>query len=83
MDDYDPYGDDVYETTPEERLNIDDDDNHQGPLFLPSAPISVDYDDPAIASLPRVLLMGPPRGGKTSIQVRKRGGCKCFAGTMC
>lgn len=30
----------------------------------------VDFDDPQIASLPRVLLMGPRRGGKTSIQVR-------------
>ena len=28
------------------------------------------YDDARIASLPRVLLMGPRRGGKTSIQVR-------------
>jgi len=28
----------------------------------------VDFDDPKIASLPRVLLMGPRRGGKTSIQ---------------
>jgi hypothetical protein len=27
-------------------------------------------DDPAVSSLPRVLLMGPRRGGKTSIQVR-------------
>jgi hypothetical protein len=30
----------------------------------------IDYEDPAIASLPRILLMGPRRGGKTSIQVR-------------
>eukprot|EP00594_Rhizosolenia_setigera_P011638 CAMPEP_0178962084 /NCGR_PEP_ID=MMETSP0789-20121207/14129_1 /TAXON_ID=3005 /ORGANISM="Rhizosolenia setigera, Strain CCMP 1694" /LENGTH=603 /DNA_ID=CAMNT_0020646117 /DNA_START=38 /DNA_END=1845 /DNA_ORIENTATION=+ len=29
---------------------------------------SVDFDDPAIADLPRILLMGPRRGGKTSIQ---------------
>lgn len=27
------------------------------------------FDDPKIASLPRILLMGPRRGGKTSIQV--------------
>ena len=32
---------------------------------------SVDFNDPKIASLPRILLMGPRRGGKTSIQVRK------------
>jgi hypothetical protein len=30
----------------------------------------VNFDDPKIANLPRVLLMGPRRGGKTSIQVR-------------
>ena len=29
----------------------------------------VDFDDPKIASLPKILLMGPRRGGKTSIQV--------------
>jgi len=31
----------------------------------------VDFDDPTISALPRVLLMGPRRGGKTSIQVRR------------
>ena len=30
---------------------------------------SIDFNDPKIASLPRILLMGPRRGGKTSIQV--------------
>ena len=30
----------------------------------------IDFNDPKIASLPRILLMGPRRGGKTSIQVR-------------
>ena len=30
----------------------------------------VDFDDPSIADLPRILLMGPRRAGKTSIQVR-------------
>jgi len=28
----------------------------------------IDFNDPKIASLPRILLMGPRRGGKTSIQ---------------
>lgn len=32
---------------------------------------AVDFEDPKIAALPRVLLMGPRRSGKTSIQVRK------------
>jgi hypothetical protein len=29
----------------------------------------VDFDDPIVAALPRVLLMGPRRGGKTSVLV--------------
>ena len=32
----------------------------------------INLDDPKIAGLPRLLLMGPRRGGKTSIQVRLR-----------
>jgi hypothetical protein len=31
---------------------------------------AIDLEDPAISALPRVLLMGARRGGKTSIQVR-------------
>lgn len=31
----------------------------------------VDFDDPKINTLPKILLMGPRRGGKTSIQVSK------------
>jgi hypothetical protein len=33
-------------------------------------PEDLDWNDPAIQTLPRILLMGPRRGGKTSIQVR-------------
>jgi len=33
----------------------------------------VNFEDPEIASLPRILLMGPRRSGKTSIQVRSSG----------
>ena len=65
MNDYEAY-EEIFEST--DRLE------EKGPLFLPQAAeeplISVDFEDPAIASLPRVLLMGPRRGGKTSIQVR-------------
>jgi hypothetical protein len=44
------------------------------PLFLSldqqaDSSSEVDFEDPKIASLPRLLLMGPRRGGKTSIQV--------------
>jgi hypothetical protein len=49
----------------------------QEPLFLQHEMMmndvlqqpAVDFDDPTVSSLPRVLLMGPRRGGKTSIQV--------------
>lgn len=34
----------------------------------PGRPMDIDFDDPKIASMPRILLMGPRRGGKTSIQ---------------
>ena len=65
MNDYEAYDDVVFEST--DRLE------EKEPLFLPQTSeeplVSVDFDEPAIASLPRVLLMGPRRGGKTSIQV--------------
>ena len=35
----------------------------------PGRPIDINFDDPKIASMPKILLMGPRRGGKTSIQV--------------
>ena len=34
--------------------------------------MDINFDDPKIAALPRVLLMGPRRGGKTSIQVSRQ-----------
>jgi hypothetical protein len=49
----------------------------EGPLFLSGQEAftaSVNFDDPDISSLPRVLLMGPRRGGKTSIQVSQEKG---------
>ena len=68
MDGYEAY-EDVFEST--DRLD------EKGPLFLPEAAeeplIAVDFEDPAIAALPRVLLMGPRRGGKSSIQVCNKG----------
>jgi predicted AAA+ superfamily ATPase len=33
--------------------------------------MDINFDDPKIASMPKILLMGPRRGGKTSIQVRR------------
>jgi hypothetical protein len=64
MNDYGQY--DVYD-------NLDREATNDGPLFLDddveNAEDKVDFDDPAIASLPRVMLMGPRRAGKTSIQV--------------
>jgi hypothetical protein len=55
----------------------------EGPLFLSGQEAfaaSVNFDDPEIASLPRVLLMGPRRGGKTSVQVsQEKGNTPCSA----
>lgn len=40
------------------------------PLLTEASPqVDVDFDDPVVAALPHILLMGPRRGGKTSIQV--------------
>jgi len=35
--------------------------------------LDINFDDPKIASMPKILLMGPRRGGKSSIQVCKLG----------
>ena len=45
-----------------------------GLLVVPGQPrpMDINFDDPKIASMPRILLMGPRRGGKTSIQVSKK-----------
>ena len=61
MNDYDAYDD--YDA-----------DNFQQNINKPITPNEqqhpdVDFDDPSIAALPRILLMGPRRAGKTSIQV--------------
>ena len=58
-------GDETYDGYEEEEGDGDDIARHAQ---------NVDFDDPLIASLPRVLLMGPRRGGKTSIQVRGKFG---------
>jgi len=50
---------------------LEDDDQGDGGLGLENnnaATAAIDFNDPKIASLPRILLMGPRRGGKTSIQ---------------
>jgi hypothetical protein len=50
----------------------DDDDDEEGrrnDATRHHSQEDIDFDDQTIASLPRVLLMGPRRGGKTSIEV--------------
>jgi hypothetical protein len=87
MNDYDAY-DDYHHGGVDLQQDDDDDDEQQLPNTTAGAASmildgggaaaqqllqpDVDFDDPAVAALPRVLLMGPRRGGKTSIQVRKR-----------
>ncbi len=44
---------------------------------------NVNFDDPKIANLPRVLLMGPRRSGKTSIQVKRPPHSPCCFGKRC
>ena len=64
---YDGYGDYGGSTT--------DQLDEEGLLVVPGQPgrfIDVNYDDPKISSMPKILLMGPRRGGKTSIQVRQK-----------
>lgn len=66
---YDTY--DYVGTTPNETL-----DDESGLLLVPGGitgsnrAMDINFDDPKIASMPKILLMGPRRGGKTSIQVR-------------
>ena len=73
MNEYDGYDDDYHAggAAADSGLSTEE------PLFLqPDEDLllqqqqDVDFDDPAVVALPRVLLMGPRRGGKTSIQVR-------------
>jgi len=45
---------------------IDEDDDNENSLIGDES--LVDFDDPKIANLPRILMMGPRRAGKTSIQ---------------
>jgi hypothetical protein len=50
-------------------------DDESGMLMVPGAgrdstrTLDINFDDPKIASMPKILLMGPRRGGKSSIQV--------------
>ena len=50
--------------------SMDDQDGLMGLENSNRTTATIDFNDPKIASLPRILLMGPRRGGKTSIQVR-------------
>jgi len=43
-------------------------DHEDGSSVSDAADDEIDFDDPRIANLPRILLMGPRRAGKTSIQ---------------
>jgi hypothetical protein len=68
MNDYDDY-EDEYNANSNALVQTDE------PLLLPTdvtamhQQSNVDFEDPAVVALPRILLMGPRRGGKTSIQV--------------
>jgi hypothetical protein len=67
MNDYDAYDDDIVDSNnfPGNGTNdvLQSSNEQQQP--------EIDFDDPVVAALPRIILMGPRRGGKTSIQVSK------------
>ena len=67
MNDYDAY-DDEYADSSHQNNNIPG-MNDMIQLTNEQQQPEVDFDDPSIAALPRILLMGPRRAGKTSIQV--------------
>ncbi|KAL3945546.1 MAG: hypothetical protein SGBAC_000370 [Bacillariaceae sp.] len=61
------YGD--YDTY--DYVGTGDAHDDEGMLVIPGQPgrpTDVNFDDPKVASMPKILLMGPRRGGKTSIQ---------------
>jgi hypothetical protein len=70
MNEYGDYDDDFDRVGGGGGLMTSSDDQ---PFFLQPhedvLPQDIDFDDPAVVALPRVLLMGPRRSGKTSIQV--------------
>jgi hypothetical protein len=68
MNDYDAYGDDDDYGDNHSHTNMTGNDLLQ--LSNEQQLPEIEFDDPSIAALPRILLMGPRRGGKTSIQVR-------------
>ena len=65
MNDYDIYDDEYVDRTNTTTNGATDllhgSDENQQP--------EIDFDDPMVVALPRIVLMGPRRGGKTSIQV--------------
>lgn len=76
MNDYDDYEEDYQhqQQLHNNHAHLDASIDEQEPLFLPEDEAAllqsdVDFDDPEVSALPRILLMGPRRGGKTSIQV--------------
>jgi hypothetical protein len=65
--DYHGYADTDYH---DQYDNFEEDNHSHVPLPATAEPkTQVNFDDPEIAALPRILLMGPRRSGKTSIQV--------------
>lgn len=69
--DDDPYG---YADEYQDHYGFGSGEHHEGEgvhLSPSTEPMPVvNFEDPEISSLPRILLMGPRRSGKTSIQVR-------------
>ena len=69
MNDYDGYDDDYADTSHQNNNMVGSSMNDMLQLTNEQQQPEVDFDEPSIAALPRILLMGPRRAGKTSIQV--------------
>ena len=69
MNDYDGYDDDYADTSHHNNNIVGSSMNDMLQLTNEQQQPEVDFDEPSIAALPRILLMGPRRAGKTSIQV--------------
>jgi hypothetical protein len=70
MNEYDGYDDDYADASHYNNINTAGGSLNEmlQPTNEQQQP-EVDFDEPSIAALPRILLMGPRRAGKTSIQV--------------
>lgn len=69
-DDNENYGNEDDHISNDDGAAMGGEEQEDGSTVSDAVYDEVDFDDPRIANLPRILMMGPRRAGKTSIQVR-------------